>query len=142
MLKFNHVNLLVSDVPGLAQFFERCFDFKVTERRGDGRFAVLEGSDGFILILMHGKDAVHTSYPPLFHVGFLVRDEQEVSALYQRMKDAGYEPPAPAILQRGGEPTFGFYYPAPGGIVVEVSTPAQHPKTDPRYLAANATMRL
>jgi len=134
MLKFNHINLTVSDVPRLSDFFHRCFDFKVTESRGDGRLAVLEGSDGFILILMHGKDAVHTSYPPLFHVGFVVPDEPTVSAVYQRIKDAGYEPNAPALLQRGGDPTFGFYHPAPGGIVVEVSTPAQHPKSDPKYL--------
>jgi catechol 2,3-dioxygenase-like lactoylglutathione lyase family enzyme len=133
MLKFNHVNLTVRDVPRLADFFHRCFDFTVTESRGNGRFAVLQGTDGFILILMHGKDAAHTSYPPLFHVGFVVADEDTVSALHQRIKDAGYEPDAPAILQRGGDPTFGFYHPAPGGIVVEVSTPAQHPRSDPKY---------
>jgi len=131
MLKFNHVNLTVTDVPGLTDFFERCFDFRVTERRGNGRFAVLEGPDGFILILMHGKDATHTSYPPLFHVGFLLHNEQEVSAAYQRIKGAGYEPPTPELLNRGGDPTFGFYHSAPGGIAVEVSTPAQHSKRDP-----------
>jgi catechol-2,3-dioxygenase len=125
MLKFNHVNLTVSDVPGLTEFFERCFEFKVSERRGAGRFAVLCGSDGFILILMHGKDAVHTSYPPLFHLGFLVRDEAEVTAAYQRIKNAGYEPPVPAILKRGGDLTFGFYHAAPGGIIVEVSATAE-----------------
>jgi catechol 2,3-dioxygenase-like lactoylglutathione lyase family enzyme len=134
MLKFNHVNLTVSDVPALSDCFERCFDFKVAERRGNGGFAVLEGADGFVLILMHGKDAVHTAYPPLFHVGFLVHDEAEASTLYERIKDAGYEPPAPKVLKRGGDPTFGFYCTAPGGIVVEVSTPAQHPKADLKYL--------
>jgi catechol 2,3-dioxygenase-like lactoylglutathione lyase family enzyme len=124
MYKFNHINLTVSDVPGCTDFFERCFAFKVTERRGNGRFAVLQGQDGFILILMHGKDGVHTTYPPLFHVGFLVTDEESVRAAYQRIKTAGYEPPVPAILERGGDPTFGFYHAAPGGITVEVSTPA------------------
>jgi catechol-2,3-dioxygenase len=125
MLNFNHVNLTVSDVPGLTGFFERCFSFQVSERRGNGNFAVLNGSDGFILILMHGKDALHTSYPPLFHIGFVVHDEEEVNAAYERIKAAGYDPPPPGILKRGGEPTFGFYHSAPGGITVEVSTPAQ-----------------
>jgi lactoylglutathione lyase len=60
MLKLNHVNLTVSDVPGLATFFERAFAFTVTERRGNGSFAVLEGEDGFVLILMHGKDEANT----------------------------------------------------------------------------------
>ncbi len=46
MLKFNHLNMTVCDVTGPADFFERCFDFKFTERRGNGKFAILEGSDG------------------------------------------------------------------------------------------------
>ena len=127
MLKLNHVNLSVSDVPGLTDFFERCFNFKVAERRGNGGFAVLVGEDGFILILMHGKETMHSSYTPLFHMGFVVGSEAEVNAAYQRIKDNGYEPPPPAILNRGGDPTFGFYYSAPGGITVEVSTPAEKP---------------
>jgi len=43
MLKLNHVNLTVSDVQGLATFFEKVFAFTITERRGNGNFAVLEG---------------------------------------------------------------------------------------------------
>jgi hypothetical protein len=43
MLKLNHMNLTTADVPGLTSFFERCFDFKVTERRGSDKFAVLKG---------------------------------------------------------------------------------------------------
>jgi catechol 2,3-dioxygenase-like lactoylglutathione lyase family enzyme len=128
MLKLNHVNLTVGDVPALSDFFERCFDFTVTERRSNDKFAVLYGKDGFILILMHGKDEAHTLYPPLFHMGFVVQNEQEVTALYQRIREAGYEPPVPEILKRGGDPTFGFYHPAPGGIIVEVSAPAQASK--------------
>jgi catechol 2,3-dioxygenase-like lactoylglutathione lyase family enzyme len=125
MLKLNHVNLTVSDVRGLSDFFERGFGFTVTEQRGNGRFAVLEGMDGFILILMYGKDGAHTSYPALFHLGFLVGEEEQVREVYRRLKEAGYEAPAPEILERGGGPTFGFYCKAPGGILVEVSTPAQ-----------------
>ena len=33
-----------------------------------------------------------------------------------------YMAPKPAKLQRGGPPTYGFYYDAPGGVTVEVST--------------------
>ncbi len=124
MLKLNHVNLTVNDVAACADFFESCFAFKVTERRGNGRFAVLEGQDGFVLILMYGKDEKHTSYPPLFHIGFLVHTEEAVRTTHARIKTAGYDAPAPGILDRGGDPTFGFYHQAPGGITVEVSTPA------------------
>jgi catechol 2,3-dioxygenase-like lactoylglutathione lyase family enzyme len=122
MLKLNHINLSTSDVPGLSDFFERCLDFKVTERRGSNKLAVLEGEDNFYLILMHGKDASHTSYPAMFHIGFVVKDEETVRRTHQRMIEAGYEAPPPARIQRGGDPTFGFYHPAPGGILVEVST--------------------
>jgi catechol-2,3-dioxygenase len=125
MLKLNHVNLTVSDVPGLATFFERVFAFTVTERRGNGNFAVLEGEDGFVLILMHGKDEANTRYPGLFHMGYIVADQATVDKTYERMKAAGYEPPSPDILKRGGDKTYGFYIVAPGNIVIEVSTPAQ-----------------
>jgi len=123
MHTLNHINLSTSDVPGLTDFFERCLNFKVTERRGTGKFSVLEGEDGFALILMHGKDAANSSYPAMFHVGFIVEDEAKVRATHQRMIDAGYAAPSPERIQRGGPPTFGFYHSAPGGILVEVSTP-------------------
>jgi catechol-2,3-dioxygenase len=122
MLKLNHMNLTTSDVPGLTGFFERCFDFKVTERRGSDKFAVLEGEDNFYLVLMHGKDAASTSYPAMFHIGFVVEDEATVRATHQRILEAGYTPPTPERIQRGGPPTFGFYHPAPGGVLVEIST--------------------
>ncbi len=123
MLKLNHINLSVSDVPAFSDFFERCFNFKVSERRGNNKFAVLEGEDGFILILMHCKDVSHISYTAMFHIGFIVNDEETVRRTHQRMIEAGYAAPAPARIQRGGDPTFGFYHPAPGGVLVEVSTP-------------------
>jgi catechol-2,3-dioxygenase len=124
MLKFNHINLSTTDVPGLSDFFERCLDFKVTERRGSNKFAVLIGEGPFYLILMHNKDTASPIYPALFHVGFIVEDEATVRATHQRMIDAGYAAPAPERIQRGGDPTFGFYHSAPGGVLVEVSTPA------------------
>jgi catechol 2,3-dioxygenase-like lactoylglutathione lyase family enzyme len=124
MFKLNHINLTVNDAVGCAEFFERCFAFRVTDRQGNGKFAVLEGQDGFILILMYGKNGQHTTYPPLFHVGFVVADEDAVRSAYQQIKNAGHEPPIPQVLERGGDPTFGFYQKAPGGITVEVSTPA------------------
>jgi hypothetical protein len=55
MLKFNHINLSTTAVPGLSDFFERCLDFKVTERRGSNKFAVLIGEGPFYLILCTTK---------------------------------------------------------------------------------------
>jgi catechol 2,3-dioxygenase-like lactoylglutathione lyase family enzyme len=124
MLKINHMNLSVSDVPALAKFFERCLGFTLTKLHTGDKFAVLHGEDGFLLILTYGKDAAHTSYPPMFHIGLLVAEESIVRVTHQRIIDAGYEVPELGILQRGGPPAFGFYCTAPGGVLVEVSTPS------------------
>jgi catechol 2,3-dioxygenase-like lactoylglutathione lyase family enzyme len=126
MTKLNHINLAVSDVPELTRFFETGFNFRTTEQRGSNKFAVLIGEDGFALILMHDKNVAEQekAYPGIFHVGFLVASPEVVREHYTRLRAAGFTTPEPAILQRGGGRTYGFYANAPGGVVVEVSTPA------------------
>ncbi len=125
MTKLNHINLAVSDVPELTRFFQTGFGFHLAEQRGTGKFAVLLGEGGFALILMHDKKVTPTTYPALFHVGFLLGSEQEVKQHHARIVDAGFEAPTPAVLQRGGDKSFGFYCHAPGGVLVEVSAPAE-----------------
>jgi catechol 2,3-dioxygenase-like lactoylglutathione lyase family enzyme len=124
MTKFNHVNLSVSNVPALTRFFEESFGFHLAEQRGTGKLSVLLGDDGFVLTLMHDKNVTSATYPPLFHVGFLVDSMDTVRERYARIVEAGYEAPAPAILKRGGPKSYGFYCHAPGGIMVEVSARA------------------
>jgi hypothetical protein len=58
-------------------------------------------------------------------MGYLVADQAAVNMTYERMKSAGYEAPTPEILKRGGDKAYCFYIPAPGNIVIEVSTPAK-----------------
>ncbi len=123
MTQLNHINLGVSNVPELTRFFQEGFGFRVEETRGMGKFAVLLGEDGFVLILMHDKNVTADTYPALFHVGFLVDSYQAVRERHQRIIEAGFEAPTPAILQRGGSKTFGFYA-KPLGVMVEVSCPA------------------
>ena len=124
MTVLNHINIPVSNVPELTRFFATVFGFSIEEERGMGKFAVLRGEDGFALILMHDKKVGPDTYPSLFHVGFLVSSTEEVERLHRKIVDAGFETPEPVILARGGDKTFGFYCPAPGGVLVEVSTPA------------------
>jgi catechol-2,3-dioxygenase len=124
MTKLNHINLAVSDVPELTRFFQVAFGFRMTEQRGSGKFAVLLGEDGFALILTHDKKVASNTYPALFHIGFLLSSEEEVKQHHARVVDAGFEVPAPAILERGGDKAFGFYCHAPGGVKVEVSAHA------------------
>lgn len=123
MTQLNHINLGVSNVPELTRFFQEGFGFRVEETRGMGKFAVLLGEDGFVLILMHDKNVTADTYPALFHVGFLVDSYQAVRDRHQQIVEAGFEAPTPAILQRGGSKTFGFYA-KPFGVMVEVSCPA------------------
>lgn len=124
MIQLNHINLSVYDVPELTRFFTEIFDFQIGEQHGNGTFSVLIGEDNFALVISHDKRVDADIYPAFFHVGFLVDSAEEVKARHRRIVEAGFETPAPDRLRRGGPPTFGFYCKAPGGVLVEVSTPA------------------
>jgi catechol 2,3-dioxygenase-like lactoylglutathione lyase family enzyme len=119
---FNHTNLTTYDVPALRTFFERIFDLRTLETRGD-KFAVLQDAQGFVLSLMFDKQMTpERGYPGYFHVGFLQESRSAVDGRYADVTAAGYGAPTPAMLQRGGPPTYGFYCNAPGGVIVEIST--------------------
>lgn len=124
MPKLNHINLAVSDVPEVTRFFTRALGFRVHTQRGQNTFSVLTGEDGFVMILMKDKRLTPETYPALFHVGFLVDSQDEVHRLHQQITEAGFDCPTPTIVNRGGPPTFGFYCKPPGGVLIEVSTPA------------------
>jgi hypothetical protein len=42
--------------------------------------------------------------------------------MHEALSIRDYTAPKPAKLQRGGPAAYGFYYKAPGGVLVEVST--------------------
>jgi catechol 2,3-dioxygenase-like lactoylglutathione lyase family enzyme len=129
MTKFslNHINIPVFDVPELTRFFQQAFGFRLVDQRGAGTFSVLIGKDNFNLVLSHDKVVGPETYSKLFHIGFLQDSTAAVHELHQRLLDAGFNPPTPAILERGGPKAFGFYYRAPGGVMIEVSTFADEP---------------
>lgn len=122
MYALNHVNLTTYDVPALQAFLERIFELRTLEARGD-KFAILQDAEGFLLALMFDKHMTpEHGYPGFFHVGFLQDSRSIVDDRHIAIASAGYDAPAPAMLQRGGPPTYGFYCNAPGGVTVEVST--------------------
>jgi catechol-2,3-dioxygenase len=122
MSTLNHTNLTTYNVPELKDFFCSIFNFDVSEMRGD-KLAVLRNADNFILTLMFDKNMTpEQGYPGIFHVGFIQADEPAVDRLHQKLGEFKYDAPKPEILTRGGPPTYGFYYKAPGGVLVEVST--------------------
>jgi catechol-2,3-dioxygenase len=122
MATLNHTNLTTYDVPALTEFFRSVFDFQVMHTRTD-KLAVLRNSDGFLLTLMYDKRMTpEQGYPGLFHVGFLQPTQDAVDSMHEALSARNYTAPKPAKLRRGGPEAYGFYYDAPGGVLVEVST--------------------
>lgn len=119
-MKLNHINLTVPDVITTADFFVKNFDFTCTEIKGNNMLAVLYDVDGFVLVLTSfafNKKGNNT-YPDAFHVGFLVKTKEEVNNKYNELTAAGITiEHAPRNLHGA----FGFYFNAPGNILVEVS---------------------
>lgn len=119
MLRLNHANLPVPDVPALRDFFIRHFDFRLVGTRPSDAFVVLEGADGFRLNLIRTREA-DPSYPRDFHVGFLVDDPRVVRDKHAELTAAGIEAGEVEELTRGGESSVTFYCHAPNGILLEV----------------------
>ncbi|MBV4358289.1 VOC family protein [Pinibacter aurantiacus] len=119
-MKLNHINLTVPDVKATADFFETFFSFTCLEKKGDNALAVLKGEDGFVLVITShsfNRNDIH-SYPDAFHVGFLVNSKQEVDLKYDQLLSSGY---ATGHAPRNMHGSYGFYFNAPGSILVEIS---------------------
>ena len=119
-IKLNHINLPVTDVAASCKFFEQYFNFKCTSLKGNNMLAIMEGEDGFILVLMadsFNRDG-NTNYPDAFHIGFLVDSHEQVTEVYDRLIKGGIVVTQSPGSLRGG---YGFYFNAPGNILTEVS---------------------
>jgi catechol-2,3-dioxygenase len=118
-MRINHLNLCVPDVPRTAQFFAEYFGFQMTEQKGREALCVLFDDSGFAFILTNFDRSTKPEYPCDFHIGFIQDGKEQVEAIYQRLKTAGYVEKAPQSMHG----SWGFYFYAPGGIHVEVSCP-------------------
>jgi catechol 2,3-dioxygenase-like lactoylglutathione lyase family enzyme len=114
-MKLNHINLVVSNVAETIRLFEKHFNFRVLEIKGDNIIAVLKGEEDFTLVIMADKtnDSV---YPEAFHIGFILNNTDEVINMYNKLI-------ADNILV-SSEPkkirdSFGFYFHF-GNIMIEV----------------------
>jgi catechol 2,3-dioxygenase-like lactoylglutathione lyase family enzyme len=119
-MKLNHINLPVNDVAASCAFFERYFDFECTGKKGDDLIAILQGTDGFTLVLMansFNRDG-NTTFPDAFHIGFFVDSREQVAAIHNRLLQDGFEVGQAPAPMRGG---YGFYFKAPGNILTEVT---------------------
>lgn len=106
MIKLNHLNLVVRDVKSATDFFETYFNFKCILLKGEHIISILKGQDDFTLVLMPTVEN-DLNYPKAFHIGFMFDTQEEVNALYEKLK-AGE-------VQVGESPkkirnSYGFYF--------------------------------
>jgi catechol 2,3-dioxygenase-like lactoylglutathione lyase family enzyme len=116
-MRLNHLDLSVPDVDAEAAFLQRFFGFHLLQRKGQGGMAILQGEDGFALVLTRMSTTVAEAYPKTFHIGFLVGSAAEVHAMHRRLSEAALPECSPVGEQRG---SVLFYCRSPGGLLVEV----------------------
>ncbi|MDB5033855.1 MAG: hypothetical protein JWQ98_1096 [Chlorobi bacterium] len=117
-MKLNHLNLCVPDIAKTRAFFETFFQFRCTDVKGP--LVVLEGEDGFLLVLSNLSKATAVEYPAEFHFGFILDNPAGVHAAYERLASGGVDIPHGVREMRG---SLAFYCRIPGNILLEVSTP-------------------
>jgi catechol 2,3-dioxygenase-like lactoylglutathione lyase family enzyme len=113
----NHLDLQVPDVQALAGFLVEHF---ALQRRSNDRspaIAILGDAAGFTLVIQRRREG---TYPPGFHIGFIVDDPARVHAEHATLAARGV---AVGPIDRDARGTR-FYLTAPGEILVEVSSPA------------------
>ena len=115
-MKLNHLNLTVTDPMETHDFLTQYFGLR--SMGGNKNMAFLSDDDGSVISLTSVKVAKETEvrYPATFHVGFIQQTVEQVNAIYERLKDAGYDVAQPS-KQHG---SWTFYFHAPGGFMVEV----------------------
>jgi lactoylglutathione lyase len=116
-MKLNHLNLTVTDVKAATRFLEKYFGMR--DMGGNGGMGFLTDDDnnwGFVLTLMKASEGTQGKYPSTFHIGFFVESEETVNEINRRLKEDGYDVPAPEKNNHA----YGFYVNAPGGFTVEL----------------------
>jgi catechol 2,3-dioxygenase-like lactoylglutathione lyase family enzyme len=116
----NHMNLVVPDVNSATAFFIKHFGFQAVASRVE-TLKILHGSGDFVLILSNLPRTTSYAYPKDFHIGFYQPDQQNVDLLFKKLQED---------LKLDSEPRkirdrYGFYFYAPGEILIEITCPLQ-----------------
>ena len=119
-MKLNHIDLQVSDVSKAREFFETNFGLRCTFQRRE-QLAILQDDAGMEFGVSNLFGSPPPTYPPDFHIGFILTNESEVRAAYERLSRSGVA--LKTAVSRGG-PNVYFMCTGPDGITVEVRAPA------------------
>jgi lactoylglutathione lyase len=116
LMKLNHLNLTVTDVPEAQRFLEKHFGMR--NMGGNNNIAFLSDDNDMVLTLTSMKVARETEvkYPATFHIGFGQESPERVNEINRRLRDDGFDVPPPS-RQHG---SWTFYFLAPGGFTIEV----------------------
>ena len=115
-MKLNHINLAVTDVQEASSFLVKYFGMRsMGGNKGMGFLTDEHEGWGFVLTLMKSNKETQ-KYPGNFHIGFFIEDEKTVDEIHSRLKQDGFDVPAP---ENNGH-AYGFYVQAPGGFTIEV----------------------
>ncbi len=116
-MKLNHLNLSVTDVVATRQFLETYFGLRPhQEVKTNPGFDMLRDDNGLVLTLIKSPRTTELQYPSTFHIGFIQESEEHVNAIYERLRNDGYEVNAPQRLHG----SWTFYFLCPGGFLIEV----------------------
>lgn len=119
-MTINHLNFTVTNVDATARFFETYFDFRRLDKKPNDTLSILDNTDGFILVLMseNMNESGNTSYPDVFHAGFLLDNMQQVITLHNKLKAGGITlDQEPQHMRK----SFGFYFNI-DKIMIEIGT--------------------
>jgi catechol 2,3-dioxygenase-like lactoylglutathione lyase family enzyme len=118
-VKLNHLNLCVGDLAAARDFFERHFDFRCHDQKGQA-LAIMDDGHSFTLVLSDSRQfgGEPPRYPEGFHVGFLVDTPTQVDQAYDRL--------ATTEVPLGQRPrklhgSYSFYFTALDSILFEVA---------------------
>jgi catechol 2,3-dioxygenase-like lactoylglutathione lyase family enzyme len=119
-MKLNHINLPVKDVAAAREFFETYFGFKSVDVKLNDTLSVLKGDGGFTLVIMSEKlnQNGNSVCPDAFHIGFFQETDEEVNAMYTRLKAGGIHlEQEPQLIRK----TYGFYF-RHQDVLIEIAT--------------------
>ncbi|MEP6610338.1 MAG: VOC family protein, partial [Mucilaginibacter sp.] len=93
---------------------------KCEDTKPNDTLSVLTGKNEFVLVVMNERlnEKGNNTYPDAFHIGFFLNDEEEVIALFDKLKAGGIAlEQEPQKIRR----TFGFYFHFQG-VMIEIGS--------------------